>query len=618
MHRRDCNRVVRLEREAAGQHPEEEHAEGVDVAGRGGGIARDLLGGDVGGRAEHGPRLGQPALIADTSDPEVGDPRMSLGVEQDVGGLQVAMDEAASVRVGETGCDLGRDASCVVVGKRPARREPVFERAAGKVFERHERPSVGLAVLVEPADVRMRERCRGPGLALEAGRIRMRCQELDRDLPVELEIGRRPDLGHVTAEAALQPVPADDDLLRHAGSVCGGVTELLSLDAAQALVLERARPLPTELVWLDDASGRVLAEPARTAVDLPPFRSSAMDGYAVRSVDTPGTLPVVFRIAAGTPAARALEAGEAMGIATGGVVPDGADAVIPIERVVEKDNSVEVPVAVVASDNIRGRGGDVTAGETVVQAGMKLGPAQIGALAAAGVAEVVCARRPRAGVLTTGTELRKPGSMLGPGEIYEANGVMLAAQLAAAGAEVARLEAVADDVAAHREAVARGLEFDLLVTSGGVSVGPHDLVRRVEAELGVEEVFWRVAVRPGKPVAFGVRGSTLVFGLPGNPVSSLVACELLVKPAVLALQGASDPRPRFAAGRLDQPLVRNSGRDDLVRARVKLGAEGAVLQPVTGQESHMIVRAAEANALVLVPRGEGEVEAGALVRYLPL
>ena len=169
-----------------------------------------------------------------------------------------------------------------------------------------------------------------------------------------------------------------------------------------------------------------------------------------------------------------------------------------------------------------------------------------------------------------------------------------------------------------REAVARGLEFDLLVTSGGVSVGPHDLVRRVEAELGVEEVFWRVAVRPGKPVAFGVRGSTLVFGLPGNPVSSLVACELLVKPAVLALQGASDPRPRFAAGRLDQPLVRNSGRDDLVRARVKLGAEGAVLQPVTGQESHMIVRAAEANALVLVPRGEGEVEAGALVRYLPL
>jgi molybdopterin molybdotransferase len=396
------------------------------------------------------------------------------------------------------------------------------------------------------------------------------------------------------------------------------VTEIISLPEAQALVLDRVRPLAPEIVLLEQAAGRVLAEPAQAVVDLPPFRSSAMDGYAVRSADTPGRLPVVFRVAAGAPAARPLAEGEAMAIATGGVVPDGADAVIPHEYVVEKDNYVEITDPVAFGANVRDPGRDVAVGGVVARAGLRLGPAQIGALAAAGVAEVVCARRPRAAVLTTGTELRAPGSTLGPGEVYEANGVMLAAQLAVTGAEVTRLGAVADDEAEHRRALERGLEFDLLVTSGGVSVGPHDLVRRIEAELGVEEVFWRVAVRPGKPVAFGVRGSTLVFGLPGNPVSSLVGCELFVKPAALALQGAAEPGPRFAFGRLAQATARNPGRDDLVRARSEVGSEGVSLRPVTGQESHMIVRAAEADALVLVPRGEGELAAGTPVRYLPL
>jgi molybdopterin molybdotransferase len=396
------------------------------------------------------------------------------------------------------------------------------------------------------------------------------------------------------------------------------MTELISLHEAQALVLERVRRLPSETVLLEDAVGRVLAEPARAVVDLPPFRSSAMDGYAVRAADTPGTLPVVFRIAAGLPAPRALAAGEAMAIATGGVVPEGADAVIPHELVVEGDNSIQIPNAVAGGANVRNPGGDVVAGGLVVGAGLRLGPAQIGAVAAAGVAEVVCARRPRAAVLTTGTELRPPGSPLGPGEVYEANGVMIAAQLAATGAEVRRLDAVADDEDAHRRSLEEGLESDVLVTSGGVSVGPHDLVRRVEAELGVEEVFWRVAVRPGKPVSFGVRGATLVFGLPGNPVSTLVGCELFVRPALLALQGAADPGPTFAAGRLASAVSRNPGRDDLLRARTTVDDDGVLLEPVAGQESHMIVRAAEADALVLVPRGEGELPAGSPVRYLAL
>jgi molybdopterin molybdotransferase len=396
------------------------------------------------------------------------------------------------------------------------------------------------------------------------------------------------------------------------------MAELLALAEAQSRVLERVQPLEGERVPVAQAAGRVLAEDAHSLVDLPPFASSAMDGFAIRAADTPGRLPVVARIAAGVPAPRALAAGEAMGIATGGVVPDGADAVVPIENVVEHDNDVEVPVAVGQYDNVRPRAGDVATGDVVVQRGARLRPAQVGALAASGVADVVCARRPRVAILATGTELRRPGESLGPGEVYEANGVLLAAALAAAGAEIDVLPAVADDEAAHRGALEVGLLADVLVTSGGVSVGPHDLVRGLLRELGVEEVFWRVAVKPGKPVAFGVRGRTLVFGLPGNPVSSLVGCELFVRPAVLALQGAAEPGPVFGEGRLARPVRRNTQRDEFLRARVHASDDGTVLEPVTGQESHMIVRAAGADALVFAPRGDGELAAGERVRYLAL
>ena len=188
-------------------------------------------------------------------------------------------------------------------------------------------------------------------------------------------------------------------------------------------------------------------------------------------------------------------------------------------------------------------GGDVRAGDVLLEAGTVLGAAQVGALAAAGVAEVACARRPSVVVLSTGTELRAPGDELGPGQIYESNGPMLAAAFEDAGAIVERIGPITDDEESHRTALVRGLAADVLVSSGGVSVGPHDLVRRILAELGVEEDFWGVAVRPGKPLAFGSRGATLVFGLPGNPVSALVAVELFVRPALLALQGAAQPGP---------------------------------------------------------------------------
>jgi molybdopterin molybdotransferase len=396
------------------------------------------------------------------------------------------------------------------------------------------------------------------------------------------------------------------------------VAGLLSIAEAQQLILANVESLAAEAVPIFAAAGRVLAEPGLARVDLPPFPSSAMDGFAIRAADTPGRLPVVARIAAGRPARTPLGMGQAMGISTGGVVPDGADAVIPIEYVVEDGNEIEIESSVAAGANVRPRGGDIHAGDVVAEAGTLLAPARVGGLAAAGVAEVMCTRRPRAAVVPTGTELRRPGETLEPGQVYEANGLILAAQLRAAGAEVELAQAVGDDEASHRAALQSALASDLVVTSGGVSVGPHDLVRRVEAELGVEEVFWRVAVKPGKPIAFGVRGTTLVFGLPGNPVSALVGFELFVRPAVRALQGVRDPLPPFERGRLGGARRRNPERDELLRARLRGSDDGAVLEPLSGQESHMIARAADADALVLIPRGDGELGDGAVVEYLRL
>jgi molybdopterin molybdotransferase len=397
-----------------------------------------------------------------------------------------------------------------------------------------------------------------------------------------------------------------------------GVAALLSIEEAQRLILERVRPLEAERVPLEKAAGRVTAEPARARVDLPPFDSSAMDGFAVRAEDTPGRLPVVARIPAGRPAASALGRGEAMAIATGGAVPEGADAVIPLEDVVEGDNELEIAAAIPVGAHVRPRGGDVRRGDVLVPAGERLGPSQLGALAAGGIPDISSARPPRVAVLSTGTELRPPGEELRPGEIYEANGVILAAQLRTAGAEARRLEAVEDDEDAHRRALEAGLQADVLVTSGGVSVGPHDLVRSVGRDLGVEEVLWGVAVKPGKPLWFGVRDSTLVFGLPGNPVSTLVCFELFVRPAVLALQGVADPLPRFEPGRLLRAARPNPARTELVRARSAVADGRVELEVLSGQESHMIARAAGADALVLIPAGAEELPSGSEVSYLRL
>ena len=396
------------------------------------------------------------------------------------------------------------------------------------------------------------------------------------------------------------------------------MASLLTLDEAQARVLEHARPLPSELVPIAEAGGRVTAEDVRANVDLPPFASSAMDGFAVRVSDLPGALRIVGESAAGKPYDARVDPGGAVAISTGAVVPEDVDAVVPVEAVVKKDNTVEISHTADAGAHIRPRGGDVAAGDVVVPVGARLTPARLAAAAASGVAEVSCRRRPRVAVLATGSELIAPGEALRPGQIYETNTLMLATALVVEGVEVVTEPPAPDDEGSLREALERGLAADVLVTSGGVSVGEHDLVRSVERGLGVQEVFWRVSVKPGKPVSFGTRGDTLVFGLPGNPVSTLVGCELFVKPALRSLQGLPRPLPRFEPGRLGVGLRRNEERDEFVRARTRVDRDALVLEPILGQESHMIVRSGAADALVHVPRGNGELAAGSTVQWLRL
>jgi len=399
------------------------------------------------------------------------------------------------------------------------------------------------------------------------------------------------------------------------------MTALVSLKEAQGLVLEAISPTAPERVPIDRAAGRVLASSAVASTDLPPFTSSAMDGFAVRASDAEvgAVLAVVDESAAGSPATTTVTTGLAVEISTGAVLPEGCDAVVPIEDVSRERHAIVVNAAPALAAHVRPRGTDVGATDVVLPAGSLLGPAQVGALAAAGLTEVQCRKRPRVGIVITGSELRAPGTTLAPGELYESNGVMLASQLVGAGAVPAQLGVVPDDLEEHERTLERALlGFDMVITSGGASVGPHDLVREVQRGLRVEEVFRGVAIKPGKPVGFGVRKKHQIFNLPGNPVSALVCFELLVRPAIRALLGMTDPLPRYERGTLAQPISLISEREHFVRARL-VATEGLPkLEAGGSQESHMIVAAAAADALVRIARGTGVVAAGTEVPFLPL
>ena len=390
------------------------------------------------------------------------------------------------------------------------------------------------------------------------------------------------------------------------------MTRGVTIDEGRRLVLAATRPLPAEDVALGDALGRVLAEEVTSTVDVPPFDSSAMDGFALPR-EAEGELAIHGEARAGHPAAETVTPGAAIRISTGAAVPDGAAAVVPVERVQEADGRVSVP-RMPPGANIRRAGEDVRAGDTVLRSGSVLGPAALGVLASIGRSIARCARRPRLGLLATGDELVDPGAPLPPGGIWSSNAPALAAQAACAGATVTEVETVPDDRGATREALARAVErSDLICVSGGVSVGPHDHVKGALAALGFDERFWGVALRPGRPTWFGVlerpAGPVLAFGLPGNPVSAMVTFQLFALPAVRALQGA-DPAARRATAVLASPVERHPRREQAVRCRLRAADDGWHAEPTGPQGSHVLTSMLAADALALVPSGEGPLAAG--------
>jgi molybdopterin molybdotransferase len=393
------------------------------------------------------------------------------------------------------------------------------------------------------------------------------------------------------------------------------VPALPSIDEARATLLAAVRPLPAETVPIANALGRVLAEDVVAEHDVPGFDNSAMDGFAVRSGPAGRRLVVAGESRAGAPYASTVADGEAVRISTGAALPAGADGVLQVERVTEQDGHVMLGDDVAPGRNVRRAGEDLAAGATVLEAGTALGPAELGVAVGAGRAELRCARRPRVAILTTGDELRAPGEPLRPGEIHNSNLPTLAALARRAGADVVLTAGVRDDAAATRDAIEAALDAaDVVVLSGGVSVGPHDHVKPALRDLRVAELLWRVALRPGKPTWLGERDGTLVLGLPGNPVSSYVTFVLFARPALAALQGA-DPRVPRTTARLAVEVPRHGDRDECVR--VRRDADGRV-RPTGPQDSHLLTSLLGADALAVVPRGHGALPPGAEVELEPL
>jgi molybdopterin molybdotransferase len=387
------------------------------------------------------------------------------------------------------------------------------------------------------------------------------------------------------------------------------VAELISIAEGRRRVLAAVRPLAAEGVPVAAALGRVLAEEVVSPIDVPPFDNSAMDGYAVIA-GAGGVVELLGESRAGHPAGEVVRAGAAVRVSTGAQLPRGATAVVPVERSAPAEGAGVVVEGSAAGENIRRAGEDVRRGDLILRPGARLGPAELGVAAAVGRTELVCARRPRVAVLVTGDELTEPGRPLAPGGIYSSNGFALGALVERAGATLASRQAVPDDPEAARAAFAVALEgADVLCVSGGVSVGPHDYVKPALLALGVQERFWGVRLRPGKPTWFGARDAKLVFGLPGNPVSAMVTFLLFAGPALAALQGA-DPDARRIRAVLDAPLPRHGRREQAVRVSVTAAEDGWHAASTGAQGSHMLTSMLGADGLALIAAGDGEVAAG--------
>jgi molybdopterin molybdotransferase len=411
----------------------------------------------------------------------------------------------------------------------------------------------------------------------------------------------------------------------------------LAPETARELVLREVVPLGGEPVRLEECLGRVTAAEVRSAISIQPFDNSAMDGYALRAADTEAKEPrlrLVSESRAGHPAAVAVGEGQAIWISTGAMVPEGADAVLPIEDASEVDGDVLPARPAREGENIRRAGEDVEAGQVLIEVGQRLGATEVAVLAAAGIAELECVQRPRVAILGSGDELIPPGEPLGPGQIHDSNTYALSALVREAAVEPAHVAHLPDEPQATRETLAAALsselhqldhpvdsqvdavrEADVLIVAGGVSVGRHDHVKGALADLGVKERFWRVAMRPGGPTWFGVlprEGGrrTLVFGLPGNPVSAMVTFQLFVRPALRALAGLDHHAGRTQAT-LATAYRKKLGKAHYLRCRLELSDTGwrADLTRAS-QGSHVLTSMLGADALAVIPADTEEVAVG--------
>lgn len=377
--------------------------------------------------------------------------------------------------------------------------------------------------------------------------------------------------------------------------------------------------LPTHHVALELALGAVLAESAIARIALPRFTQSAVDGYALRTVDGQAERSLVGTSAAGDPADVVVGPGQAVRILTGGVLPQGADAVARQEIVQRTGSGIALTEAVRVGEAIRHEGEELAAGATIAEAGQRVTAGLIAALAMAGVETVEVYRRPRVAVLVTGDEVVRAGEPLGPGLVYDANGPLLRAWFVEHGYGEPVVAYVRDDEAALEEAMSAALDSaDLVVTSGGVSVGDRDFVPAVADRLGVRKVFWKVAQKPGKPLWFGTREGRALLGMPGNPAAVLVCLSVHARAVLAQLEGEAVDQPAWRQGRLGAPVEADGERDRLVRMRLDMRDGVASLDVLPRQESHMLSNLASAHALVWLPSRSEAFVAGERVAWIPL
>jgi molybdopterin molybdotransferase len=396
---------------------------------------------------------------------------------------------------------------------------------------------------------------------------------------------------------------------------------VISVDDALARMLAAAAPLKGETVPLAEARGRALAAPVLAAHAQPPFDASAMDGYAVRSADLTSetTLRLVGTAQAGQRFAGMVGPGQCARIFTGAPLPIGADAVVAQEDVVANGNEIGFSTPVEPGHYVRLRGSVFAEGAALLPAGTVLNAARLGVAALANRDTVTVVRRPRVALLATGDELVRPGAPLGPDQIVESNGISLAALFAPI-AHVEDRGIVRDTLGATEAALARALDSgaDVVVTTGGASVGERDYVQQALKQLGVTIDFWKIAMRPGKPLMFGRRGAALVFGLPGNPVSALVTAALFALPVLRAVAGHSDPiGPRLALP-LAAPLPANGPRRHFRRARLEPAPSGTQVMSIAETDSAHLLSLARADALIVQPEDDPGLPAGAVVEVVPL